>query len=108
MHTPESDRVAGGFAAEILKSRHPRLLLINFSAFDHAQHLFGPVSPEAKAALRNVDGGVDGGRQSVQGRSSFASVNVQFLAVDQGRPMRSVRGGAGSRRRPVSVRASVA
>lgn len=55
MHTPDSDRVAGRFAAEILKSRHPRLLLINFSAFDHAQHLSGPDSPEAKAALRNVD-----------------------------------------------------
>lgn len=55
MHLPDSDRVAGRFAAEILKSRRPRLLLINFSAFDMAQHLFGPGSPQAKAALRNVD-----------------------------------------------------
>ncbi len=55
MHMPDSDRVAGRFAAEILKSRRPRLLLINFSAFDMAQHLFGPGSPRAKAALRNVD-----------------------------------------------------
>jgi predicted AlkP superfamily pyrophosphatase or phosphodiesterase len=55
MHTPEADRIAGQFAGEIIKTRHPRLLLINFSAFDHAQHLHGPDSTEAKLALQNVD-----------------------------------------------------
>jgi predicted AlkP superfamily pyrophosphatase or phosphodiesterase len=43
-------------AETILKARKPYLATVHFAAVDEAQHVHGPGSPQAKAALEAVDG----------------------------------------------------
>ena len=69
--TPEADRVIGEFAGHVLRSRRPRLLTVHLSAFDHAAHVYGPDSPQARAALENTDaviGAIEAaGRKAIPG-----------------------------------------
>jgi hypothetical protein len=51
----EGDERRARFAARMLESRKPALMLAYFTALDHEQHVKGPFSPEAFAILERID-----------------------------------------------------
>ncbi len=52
---PETDDVKARAAAAIISLYHPRFFTLHLSSLDEEQHLHGPGSPEAKAALARID-----------------------------------------------------
>ena len=51
----EGDERRARFAARMIESRRPALMLAYFTALDHEQHGKGPFSPEAFAILERID-----------------------------------------------------
>ena len=51
----ERDRMFAQMGKHLLGVHRPHLLLMHFVELDHAQHRFGPRSPQAYAALKNQD-----------------------------------------------------
>ena len=51
----EGDENRGRFAARLIRNYHPAFMTAYFTALDHAQHGFGPDTPEARAVLERVD-----------------------------------------------------
>lgn len=51
----EGDELRGRFAARMIETRHPTLMLAYFTALDHEQHRSGPFSPAAFATLERID-----------------------------------------------------
>ena len=49
------DHVVTQMALLLLQSRKPDFLLVYFQDFDHAEHRYGPDSPEAIRTLKNID-----------------------------------------------------
>ncbi len=49
------DQMSGKFAAGILRSYKPNLLLVHFLDADHQQHSYGPGSAEARHAFERID-----------------------------------------------------
>ncbi len=49
------DHVVTQMALFLLQSRKPDFLLVYFQDLDHAEHKYGPVSPEAIRALKSID-----------------------------------------------------
>jgi predicted AlkP superfamily pyrophosphatase or phosphodiesterase len=76
--TPAADRVIGEYAAYVLTSRHPRLLTVHLSAFDHVAHVYGPDSPEAHAALENTDAVI--GAIQTAGRKAIPGLVVAVVS----------------------------
>jgi len=62
----ELDRVTTCFAAEILRTRKPDLLLLHYLDADHRQHFAGVHSAEARHAFEQIDGFVGELRQAVR------------------------------------------
>lgn len=56
--TPEADEARGRLAEAMIATKAPRFLTAYFTAFDDAQHNFGPDSPEARRVLERVDAAV--------------------------------------------------
>lgn len=50
-----NDHVVTQMALFLLQSRKPDFLLVYFQDFDHAEHKYGPDSPEAIRALESID-----------------------------------------------------
>jgi predicted AlkP superfamily pyrophosphatase or phosphodiesterase len=53
--SPQADRVIGQFAAHIIRTRRPAFFTVHFTALDHARHVYGIDSAQARAALENTD-----------------------------------------------------
>lgn len=51
----EGDELRARFAAHMVESRRPALMLAYFTALDHEQHRSGPFSPAALATLERID-----------------------------------------------------
>lgn len=60
------DAVTTCFAAEILRTRKPDLLLVHYLDADHRQHFSGVDSPEARHAFERIDGFVGELRRAVR------------------------------------------
>jgi len=58
--TPEADEAKARAAAAIYALKHPTFFTLHLSSLDHEQHLFGPGSAEAHAALTRIDTAVGG------------------------------------------------
>lgn len=56
----EGDVVRGRFAEELIKEKRPGFTTVYFTGLDHVQHLFGPDTPQAHAALERIDTAVGG------------------------------------------------
>lgn len=46
------------FAAALIEAKHPMFTTLHLRALDHSEHVFGPGSPEANAALEQLDASV--------------------------------------------------
>jgi predicted AlkP superfamily pyrophosphatase or phosphodiesterase len=55
----EADRLRGRFAARLLETRRPGLMLVHLLSLDHEEHTSGPFSPASLAALEALDSVVD-------------------------------------------------
>lgn len=51
----QMDQLAAAYTAQILQDHTPDLTLVHFLEADHAQHRFGPDSPEAARAFERID-----------------------------------------------------
>jgi predicted AlkP superfamily pyrophosphatase or phosphodiesterase len=84
----EADELRGKYALWILEKKHPGLLTLHLTAFDHIQHEAGPHSREAAAVLERIDGVVGNLREVVErvapGHGFVALVSDHgFLPYDQ-------------------------
>jgi predicted AlkP superfamily pyrophosphatase or phosphodiesterase len=52
---PLTDAERTDTAVHVLKRHRPQLLLLHIFELDHAEHVFGPLTPEAKAAVEESD-----------------------------------------------------
>lgn len=73
------DAVSTCFAAEILRTKKPDLLLVHFLDADHRQHFAGVDSPEARHAFERIDGFVGELRRAV--RDAGLEAETIFLIV---------------------------
>ena len=55
---PDSDTARARFAERLLDIAFPQLMTVHLVSLDHYQHVYGPGSPEARAALEQIDGAV--------------------------------------------------
>lgn len=76
--SPEADLVIGKFAAHILRTRRPTFFTVHFTALDHAQHVYGVDSPEARAALENTDDVI--GILAAEGRKAIPGLVVAVVS----------------------------
>ena len=53
--TIEGDERRARFAAHLVETKHPALMLAYFTALDHEEHHSGPFSPAALATLERID-----------------------------------------------------
>ncbi len=53
--TVEGDELRERFAAKLMAEEKPGFATVYFTGLDHIQHLFGPDTPEAHAALERID-----------------------------------------------------
>jgi predicted AlkP superfamily pyrophosphatase or phosphodiesterase len=51
----KSDDARGAFAAALIELKKPDLFTLHLVSLDHAEHVYGPGSPEAKADLEALD-----------------------------------------------------
>lgn len=56
--SPANDTARAKYAEAIIADEHPELTLIHLVASDGNQHEFGPGSPEAHAAIENIDASI--------------------------------------------------
>jgi predicted AlkP superfamily pyrophosphatase or phosphodiesterase len=52
------DRQRTAYAVSILRHKHAQFMTVHLASLDHLEHGFGPFSPEANAALEQIDGEV--------------------------------------------------
>jgi predicted AlkP superfamily pyrophosphatase or phosphodiesterase len=57
---PANDTVVAKTAAAIYALKKPYFFTLHLASLDHYQHVYGPGSPEAKAALEQIDADVGG------------------------------------------------
>jgi predicted AlkP superfamily pyrophosphatase or phosphodiesterase len=77
------DAVTTCFAAEVLRSRKPDLLLVHFLDADHRQHFAGVDSAEARHAFERIDGFVGKLRQATKD-AGVAQETVFVVVGDHG------------------------
>ena len=56
--TPEADEAKAKFSVALYELKRPELFTIHLSSLDHIQHIYGPGTPEAHAALERIDADV--------------------------------------------------
>jgi predicted AlkP superfamily pyrophosphatase or phosphodiesterase len=56
--TVQVDLGRARYAAALIAGKHPQFTTVHLRGLDHIEHLFGPGSPEANAALEQLDAGV--------------------------------------------------
>lgn len=79
----KTDRMTACFAAEVIRSRRPELLLVHFLDADHQQHAHGPDSPEARHAFERIDAFVGELRAAVRD-AGIADRTVFAIVGDHG------------------------
>lgn len=52
---PEGDEARAAWAAALIQAKHPALFTLHLVSLDHAQHDFGPGTPEAAHTLERID-----------------------------------------------------
>jgi len=77
------DAVTTCFAAELLRTRRPDLLLVHYLDADHRQHFAGIDSPEARHAFEQIDGFVGELRKAVE-EAGVAEQTVFVIVGDHG------------------------
>ncbi len=77
------DRVTTCFAAAVLRTRRPHLLLVHYLDADHRQHFAGVDSPEAHHAFERIDGFVGELRKAVAD-AGVAGETVFVIVGDHG------------------------
>ncbi len=75
---PEADEARGRFAEALIARHHPQFLTVYMTALDHAQHVFGPDSAEAKAVLERIDTAV--GRVIAAERAAYPDAAVALVS----------------------------
>lgn len=80
--TIESDELRARFAAHLMESKRPALMLAYFTALDHEQHHSGPFSPAALATLERIDGIV--GRMTAAAARAYGNDVVIAIVSDHG------------------------
>ena len=78
----EGDELRARFAAHMIESRSPALMLAYFTALDHEQHAKGPFSPEALATLERIDAIV--GRMVAAAARAYRGRAVVAVVSDHG------------------------
>ncbi len=56
--SPEADEAKARFAAALYMLKRPAFFTLHLSSLDHIQHIYGPGTPEAHAALERIDADV--------------------------------------------------
>ncbi len=80
----ENDDTRGAMAVFLLQKHHPDLLLVHLIEMDHQQHVHGPDSPEAFAALEHIDSIIGKIRAAAPTDTDFVVVSDHgFLPVSQ-------------------------
>ena len=55
---PEADEAKARFCVAMYQLKRPALFTVHLSSLDHIQHIYGPDTPEAHAALERIDADV--------------------------------------------------
>lgn len=79
----DTDTTRVRLATYLLKKHQPNLLLIHLAEPDHTEHLYGPESPEARAALECVDARIGELLAAVKESGLEDSTDV-FIVSDHG------------------------
>ena len=83
----EADAARGRYAARLLESRRPGLMLVHLTALDHEEHASGPFSPASLTTLEALDSVVAGliaAARHADGKPVVAIVSDHgFLPVDR-------------------------
>ncbi len=74
----EGDRQRTKYAAAILREKKVRFMTVHLAALDHIEHRGGPFSPDANAALEQLDQQV--GQLEEAAKSAFPNVTVCVLS----------------------------
>jgi len=77
------DAMSACFAAEILRTQRPQLLLVHFLDADHQQHYSGVDSPEAHRAFERIDGFIGELREAAKD-AGVAGETVFLVVGDHG------------------------
>jgi predicted AlkP superfamily pyrophosphatase or phosphodiesterase len=77
------DDVTGCFAAQLLRTRKPDLLLVHFLDADHREHFAGVDSPEAHHAFERIDGQIGRLRRAAE-QAGIAEETVFVIVGDHG------------------------
>lgn len=79
----KTDRMSACFAAELIRTRRPELVLVHLLDPDHQEHAHGPDSPEARAAFERADRHVGELRAAVR-EAGVADRTVFAVVGDHG------------------------
>ena len=52
---PQNNVARTAFAVALIKAKHPAFMTLHLAALDHAQHGFGPDTPQTRAVLEGLD-----------------------------------------------------
>lgn len=58
--TPDSDTARARFGEALIDFTFPQFFTVHLVSLDHYQHVYGPGSPEARAALEQIDAAIGG------------------------------------------------
>ncbi len=76
--TPDADEAKSRFAVVMYRLKQPRLFTLHLSSLDEVQHIFGPDTPEAHAALERID--ADIGRILAAARQAEPDLMVAIVS----------------------------
>jgi predicted AlkP superfamily pyrophosphatase or phosphodiesterase len=74
----KNDDARAAFAGAIYQLKRPRLFTLHLVALDHAEHVYGPGSPEAKATLESIDAAI--GKLVDQARGAEPDLAVAIVS----------------------------
>ena len=74
------DHVVTQMALFLLQSRKPDFLLVYFQDFDHAEHKYGPDSPEAIKALKSIDADIGILRKAIAAAGSEQQTDIVIVS----------------------------
>lgn len=81
--TPKREQLWSDAACYLIRTHQPNLLLLHFLLTDGMQHRFGPKSPEAYDALRNVDEHIGEVFNAIE-KSGLRDSTTVFILADHG------------------------
>ena len=77
-NTPDSDTARARFVEKLIDISFPQLMTLHLVSLDHYQHIYGPGSPEARAALEQIDTAV--GELLAEARKIEPDVTVAIVS----------------------------